>query len=184
MKKDGYIGKTIRVTVEEAILYPFSQNKKVSSSEKEADVVKYNLMKYALIFFADETRVDSAIDYDGCLELFKTMHRELYPNKDFNSVKWPMGMGAKKGKQATEGCRLRQKLLAAAEDATDVLDVAVLLASVVGEVPALGRSESRMEFEYEKAMTLVKRSETEIAIENCKRPNPKAIEPVSGGEER
>ena len=77
MKKDGYIGKTIRVTVEEAILYPFSQNKKVSSSEKEADVVKYNLMKYALIFFADETRVDSAIDYDGCLELFKTMHREL-----------------------------------------------------------------------------------------------------------
>lgn len=33
-------------------------------------------------------------------------------------------------------------------------------------------------------MTLVKRSETEIAIENRKRPNPKAIEPVSGGEER
>ena len=72
----------------------------------------------------------------------------LDPNKDFNSVKWPMGMGAKKGKQATEGSRLRQKLLAAAEDATDVLDVAVLLASVVGEVPALGQSE----FEYEQAI--------------------------------
>ncbi|KAG1526715.1 hypothetical protein G6F51_014319 [Rhizopus arrhizus] len=63
-----------------------------------------------------------------------------------------MGMGAKKGKQATEGSRLRQKLLAAAEDATDVLDVAVLLASVVGEVPALGQSESRMDFEYEQAL--------------------------------
>ncbi|KAG1217850.1 hypothetical protein G6F35_008803 [Rhizopus arrhizus] len=169
MMRDGHIGKSIRLTVEEAILYPFSQNKKVSSSEQEVDVVKYNLMKYAVIFFEDETRVDSAMEYDACLELFKTMHGELYPNKSFDSVKWPEGMEDKKNKQAEEESRLRQKLLAAAEDATDVLDVTELFASVVGEVPALGQ---------------MKRSETEIAIENRKRPNPKAIEPVSGGEER
>ncbi|KAG1140973.1 hypothetical protein G6F37_008665 [Rhizopus arrhizus] len=169
MKGDGHIGKSIRVTVEEAKLYPFSQNTKVTLSEQEVDVVKYNLLKYAVMFFEDETRVDSAIDYDGCLELFKAMHGGLYPNKSFDSVKWPEGLEAKKNKQAAEGSRLRQTLLAAAEDATDVLDVAELFASVVGEVPALGQ---------------MKRSETEIGVENRKRPNPKAIEPVSGGEER
>ena len=61
-------------------------------------------------------------------------------------------MEDKKNKQAEEESRLRQKLLAAAEDATDVLDVTELFASVVGEVPALGQSESRMDFEYEQAL--------------------------------